>query len=58
MKWLKGITDSVVMSLSKLREIVRTGKTGMLQFIGLQTVGHDLATGQKQQGISRGFPGS
>ena len=23
MKWLKGITDSVVMSLSKLREIVK-----------------------------------
>ena len=33
MTWLDGITDSVHMSLSKLREIEKTGKPGMLQSI-------------------------
>ena len=35
-------TDSMDTSLSKLREIVRTGKPGVLQFIGSQRVGHDI----------------
>ena len=30
MRWLDGITDSMDMNLSKLQEIVRTEKSGML----------------------------
>ena len=36
---LDGITDSTDMSLSKLGEIVKTGKPGVLQSMGLQRVG-------------------
>ena len=36
MRWVDSITDSMDMNLSKLREIVKTGKPGMLQFMGLQ----------------------
>ena len=36
------------MSLSKLQEIVRIGKPGMLQSMGSQRAGHDLATEQQQ----------
>ena len=41
MGWLDGITDSVDMSLSKLQEIVEDREPGVLQFIGVQIVGHD-----------------
>ena len=38
MRWLDGITDSMDMSLSKLRELVMDRKPGVLQSMGLQRV--------------------
>ena len=42
MRWLDGITDSMDMSLSKLRELVMDRKPGVLQSIVSQRVGHKL----------------
>ena len=38
---LDGLTDSVYMSLSKLQEMVKDRKAGVLQSMGMQRVGYD-----------------
>ena len=49
MRWLDGISDSVDLSLNKLQEIVKDREAWHVLVMGLQRVGHDLATGQQQQ---------
>ena len=48
MKWLDGIIDSMGMSVSKLREMVKDRGSCVLQSLGLQRVRYSLVSEQQQ----------
>ena len=55
MRWLDIITNSTDMKSSKLQEMGRTERPGMLKSMGLQRVRHDLVTEQQTIGFKMGL---
>ena len=53
MRWFDGITSSMDMNLSNFGKWWRTGKTGMLQSMGSQRVGHNWAAEQQEQIVDK-----
>ena len=49
MRWLDDITDLMVVSLSRLQEMVKDRVPGVLQSMGSQRAGCDGATEQQQR---------
>ena len=52
MRWLDVITNLMDMSLSKLHELVKAGKPGVLQSMGFERVGHDCLSKWTEQNWS------
>ena len=52
MRWLDSITDAINMNLGKLREMCGSGRPGLLQSLGSQTVKHKWVTEQQQQQLT------
>ena len=50
---MASLTQSIDMSLSRLQERLKDRAPGVLQFMGSQGVGHDLATEQQKQPYKR-----
>ena len=50
MQWLDGIPSSMALSLNRLWEIMKDRESGVLQSLGSQRVGHNLAIEQQQNG--------
>ena len=49
MRYLHGLTNSVDMNLSKLRETEEEEEPGVLQSMGSQRVGHDVVTEEEEE---------